>query len=525
MRRKTKEDIIYNTIKPKLTEFYDSISEEFLEMIFKNYSELFSTYKINFKKPLPFDYKNDELNRSLSLKLEKWLEFNVGEDHINFINNLINRKMTVKENLFSDLIKEKVKDLYVFKNIIHWNKISSLNFFIRDISFIRAFKESLIWDILIDQKDLPWSEPFIEEFFSYLFYDLYGKGDYIAKFSHISTVPWSLKLINKYSKFWNWNSLSRNKGIPFNRKLLEKFKDKWDWKELSINQSIEWNIELLEEFSDRWNWKGSLNLSIRNDYGCTIHKISTYNNNPGLSSNLYIPWNKKLIKKFESRWDWDGLSLNPSINWNNKLLHEFKYKVNWFLLSWNNNLFVSLKDIQNFKEFFDEFTGPYLFSNESIQLNSNTLRQYRNFFLRKGKFRYGKEGEYIYDAPEYIKNPCIKWTLKEIQNVSKEFEWKSFEMAKLSNMSHSYEGAGEWLWFSRSKFLTKDILCEFSEFLDWETLSRNEFLPFNEDLVIRFSEKWNWSVLIKNKTFWKTIIQTNNSLMNINVLNALSERI
>ena len=125
------------------------------------------------------------------------------------------------------------------------------------------------------------------------------------------SIPWSGELIAKFKEWWNWEILSDNRSIPWSEELIAKFEEWWDWKILSDNPSIPWSEELITKFEDRWDWKGD------NHGSC------------GLSGNESLPWNDELIAKHEDKWDWDWLSGNQSLPWSRELIAKYEDRWEW----------------------------------------------------------------------------------------------------------------------------------------------------------------------------------------------------
>lgn len=46
--------------------------------------------------------------------------------------------------------------------------------------------------------------------------------------------------------------LSTNEGLPWSLELIERFARRWDWEKLAKNESLPGSLELIERFAERW---------------------------------------------------------------------------------------------------------------------------------------------------------------------------------------------------------------------------------------------------------------------------------
>lgn len=82
------------------------------------------------------------------------------------------------------------------------------------------------------------------------------------------------------------------------------------------------------------------------------------------------------------------------------------------------------------------------------------------------------------DWKEISNNSNIVWTPAMLEKFKKDIDWK--ELSKTSCET----------------ILTEECLEQFKEYWDWTELSDNSDIELNYQLIDRFIDQWNWSVLI-----------------------------
>lgn len=424
---------------------------------------------------------------------------------------------------------------------IDWAEFNKYQMFFTDIDIIRRFKDNLNWVKLVEEPTLPWSIEFVGEFEKYLFINSKSEGNKLRSvFSHIEVVPWSEELLDKYIDCWDWDALSRNQGINFNERMILKYSDRWNWKALSANPSIfmteklliafllkganwealgsnpniQWTDNLIQKVEWKSFWKG---LSSNPSFKWGIKILKKYEENwdwEHLSKSELIPWNEEILGTFEDRWYWKELCRNNSINWNRSLISKFIEKIDWYYLSLNENLLLSESDIALFQ---DKWRWDALCENATIKIDGNFLMKFKHYIRFNGIRKSHGGVNYYYEVPTFLRNPKLKLGKEEIKKLSEENNWrKGYVRIPYSEWE---DLPGEWVELSKAKFLTTEILFEFSSFLDWNTLSENEFLPWDLDLVLQFKNLWNWEKLMDNETFWLRIIEPNLKLLNLKYIN------
>ena len=416
--------------------------------------------------------------------------------------------------------KEPIKD---------WDEFSKQHGLFTDIQHIREFKDKLIWKYLVNPK-LPWNQEFIIEFETYLF-------EPYCLISGIAEIPWSEELLDRYKDRLKWIHLSLNEGIPWSEEIIIKYAELWNWKHLSLNKSVLWTPKLLELFKGRIDWyylSSHLNTYWTESL---MESLSKYISWEQFCKNPHFPWDIMIIKKvknelhwcwdqlsdnksfptdidliesFSDKWTWWKLCRNRSIKWDANLIEKFYDRINWSSLSENPSLHVNYETIAKYKE---EWNWDRLCGNEAILIESKFLNDFEEYIEFKGRIWviYPSRDDW-YAAPGILLNGNIKLTVNEIAYFSKKFKWtKGF-------FYNSPDQPYEWAAFSNNKNLTQEILTEFSSYLDWKTISRNEFIPWDFDLAFKYKDLFDWNLLLNNKSFWGKIIEPLPELFDIRTI-------
>lgn len=280
-------------------------------------------------------------------------------------------------------------------------------------------------------------------------------------------IDWSEDFIEKFQFKLNWNNLSRNPSLPWSIEFIKKFKDKWDWKALSLSESLPWSIQFIRSFSDKWDWEA---LSSNESLPLSVELINSFIDNWDwhyLSINIAHNATNQLIDFFKDRihWQWGfcsgdyyGSSLHQTIPWSINFLHKYSSYIDrcdmgWELLSSNPNIPISYA---LFKEFVHKWNFESLAKNESLQWNEAMFTIYKDYWIDKysyynaGKFYESfcrnapLSDDYIYQNENLI--------IFEVLNLNKKIKWN------------------------------EKLIDRYKERLDWDALSRNPALPWNEEL-------------------------------------------
>jgi hypothetical protein len=190
------------------------------------------------------------------------------------------------------------------------------------ISDVEAF-DTINWDCLSKNTDLPWSVQFIEK--------------HADKFDwyHLSwneSLPWSPEFIAQYANRWNWSVLSSNSAIAWNEDLIDTYIDKIDWERFTQNYAIDFNHEFFHKYKDRFlkHDVGSVDIATRSnnfrDKIVIVNNDEIYNYNDYFKYYDYcsfVKWDIETIRQYENHINWISISHNVNMDWTIELLNEF----------------------------------------------------------------------------------------------------------------------------------------------------------------------------------------------------------
>lgn len=157
------------------------------------------------------------------------------------------------------------------------------------------------------------------------------------------------------------------------------------------------------------------------------------------------PLSDNIIEKYKDHLDWELLSSNENLEWSVKLIAKFENYWNWESLS----------------------------GNESIPWSDFLLIRYANKW-------HWKEKENAWDCC-LAENKSVKWSYNILKRFPEKINWGM--ISKKVELLNKYP----------------QILKEFSNKLDWDSISGNEFISFTEELIENLSLYWNWDLLSGNR--------------------------
>lgn len=435
---------------------------------------------------------------------------------------------------------EKEIDLYFdmlkgieSNNNIHWNKsiidkyANEFDWYILCYNYSIPWNEDLIdnhydrinWFGISDNPKIKWDERLLNKYWdkillnciishSLMYWDeklvrfVLSKHDkestkifWLEKFSVITNIQWNLKMIIDFPTSYWIREVVEAKTLEFSFEDLKKYKvqlNKDIFKYFQVSSDLFWTYQTIHEFKELINFK-ILSKSKNVDWSNEI--ISNFENNLDfneLSKNLSIPLDDTIIKKYEIRWDFDSLSSHPGVKWNLGLIKSF---INKF-------------DLNKVLQFF------------IVGVNEDFIHEYRDYI--KWESSSGQFHDF-YDAVPISGFNHIPISVQTL--IEKATEWKSGAAIKPYWSEKGYALPGEWHLFSGNKFLNEQHLEAFSENLSWDIISSNEFLTITNELLLKFSDKWNWSKVLNRNDFKLEHFYAIHQYLNLEILSANSVKI
>ena len=231
---------------------------------------------------------------------------------------------------------------------------------------------------------------------------------------------------------------------PLTNDLIEKYRDLWKWDLLSENPKLKWTDQLIERYEARWSWG---------------------------EEGIYSP----------------NIMNNDGINWTTDLVYTYKHRVEKELLAQKTNLLNKYPDV------LDMITNKnhwqYISSNEYLPWTSTIIEKYEDYI----------------DFKLLSGNRSVPWTDNLIAKYADRFDKERYEAGNyeqwVNKMDESiekeeYTGVLKPAWsLSDDEYRLKYTENEFAEKLaesDWESLSRDECVPWTEELIDKYIDKWEW---------------------------------
>jgi len=190
----------------------------------------------------------------------------------------------------------------------------------------------------------------------------------------------------------------------------------------------------------------------------TIRKWNAFIKWQDLSLNEHIPWSFELMKEFETDIKFSdedssfefGIEENSSIIWSVEMFEYFEHRIN------NDTFFQCVcKCTQAFFDKYLQSLKEQRYNDYVTVIDLATTKVYQ-----MGAATFGNDG----------------MTYGDIKLV------EPFQIPKEENLKVAYKP---------NKYTLEDIIAQ-ADTLDFEALSTEIYLPWSEELIDRFIDKWQW---------------------------------
>jgi hypothetical protein len=333
-----------------------------------------------------------------------------------------------------------------------------------------ANKEGFInWEDLFLNENFIWDKDFINKYLDYFEgYNLIDVNNVDMEYlldnldkeeiSHSSNrinIKDNLSIIEKFEDYWDWYRLSGNDNIYWTPEYLEKYESRIDWNRIQENPNIHWTLNSIIQFKDKirvyseggymdvaFDTDGSM-YPVTDEYDFGIDRFVDNEIAMILLKELFEP--QLFLDKYSCyefiKKNLCGFSRNQKINWSLELLQKYKDIWDWDFLS----------------------------KNESIVFNEEIIEIF----------------ESKWDWSELCCNRGVKWDL----NLIEKYKDGTKSHIKLNNRHY------EFLIFG-----TRYEQNMFDDYLTIYGLDSNPSVKFDELLVIKYFDKWNWYYLLNNES-------------------------
>jgi hypothetical protein len=409
-----------------------------------------------------------------------------------------------------------------------------------DLVYIKLHPNEFNWETLCYNYYVPWLEELIDTH--------YNKINWF-RISENPKINWDEKLLNKYWDKILVNSIISHSQMYWDEKLVRFILSKHDkvstkifWLEkFSIIPNIEWNLKMIIDFPTS-NWiqnlieaktleisfedlkkhKKQLNkdifayLQVSSNLLWTKDTILEFKVLLGfhtLSKSKNVDWSNEIILSFNEQFDFELMSKNQSIPIDNFIINKLRNRWNFKSLSSNSNV---KWNVELLKAFINEFDINLALQFTVIGIDENFIHEHRVYI------DWGTGcGNYTYSPSPIARYSHIPISVQTL--IEKATNWEVGYCKPYWEEKGLY--AGEWHQFSSNKFLTPLHLETFSEKLSWDLISSNQYLTITNEILLKFSDKWNWPKVLNRSDFKLEHFYAIHKYLNFDILNAYSFKI
>ncbi len=316
---------------------------------------------------------------------------------------------------------------------------------------VRKYKDLLHWRELSGNPELKWSISLIDEYMDYLLVKSppYTE-DEIKGITDVGLKPGHFH--------WGFHT---NESLPWSVDFMDRYKDRFSWFLISQYPPIEIDAQILEKFKDHWDWWF-------------------------VSAFFKMPWGVEFMNTYRKKIDFNVLPMNASFNdrINPEMMEIFKEE--------------NPERHAQFQKYLYESRTPGAI-NEDYRLQA--IRSNKEV-LSQDDIEYAFQ---VMDTEELIFNPGIPWSPGFIDYYADEFDWISlcdgFDVPFTEELiekyldrvhfgNHNVKLHQDWI-----KLRSLDIEPEYHP-----GLSANNQLPWSENLILKYVDKWDWTELSGNNS-------------------------
>jgi len=418
---------------------------------------------------------------------------------------------SAKENQLSDFVITNQEFIWDIHSIDFFNNINLINWESGRYSFGFECNPHVSWDN-----------------------EIFSKYHHLIKtekgYSHISRSISDVSLIVTYPSFnWDWAALSGNKLIINTDGFLHNYLDKVDWsiliqnidfpiiehefEELSLIEVLQDSAELWPDFTKR----------------CSIEFIREH---------IHYGWDWTIITqrfykhikigslgndKWVNKWDWNFLTQNLELGQIKEYLDEYKEYWNWKHLTKSLDIQTIKENLEYYNEFWDWIQLiESRFSKEDIKLDSKlkviaTCLSVKENNLRKvlwksltERFTFQELKQLVVDTEnfrifewdkEYFINHPEFNVRKYLDDYIDFIDWDILSSSKNLNKDLRWD---KQLWHRNGWYNDVASRLERAEYKwNFERLSHLDSINWNERILSKFKDKWDWDYLSEYSSCFK----------------------
>jgi len=294
---------------------------------------------------------------------------------------------------------------------------------------------------------------------------------------------------------------------PFLEKMITDYKEKMWWRYLTQNKNVNWSESLINNTNDYLDWQDYLWVNPK--MPISIHFVETHIDKIDfgqLSLNTGNHWTPEFILHFKVKWNLHWLLMNQSINftqnlfitlnlfqertscingtdlWTVEFILQHMHSFKWFFLNENPHLPWSQDLLEKLKPIMPDGLSVMLFLNTGIPWSTELIGKYLSKNLKEDQNGY-------WSALSY--NESLPWSEKFVERYEANWDWDMLsannKVAFNLNQIEKYKEKVIWK----------------RKHVNFGSLSNNTSLPWSEELIDKYLDKWDWEGLAENEgIFW-----------------------
>jgi len=228
------------------------------------------------------------------------------------------------------------------------------------------------------------------------------------------------------------------------------------------------------------------------------------------SISYYYPFIKAELQKYKDKVSWRLISWNLNIDWTYDLISEFQEQIRWMGFTRNANAFKDISLIDFFSDRINwnssDISRHYSIAlNEGIRWNKETIEKYAS----KINFEALSANTNVDWFEELLDKYLYKWDFIELgRNESVPWTIELFEKyLNIDYLNKDYQFDANYVFESlivlNRTLVNFDLIEKYKDLLDWDSICRNEYLPWKEkNLLELWSENIKWSCIAENEFFF-----------------------
>jgi hypothetical protein len=261
--------------------------------------------------------------------------------------------------------------------------------------------------------------------------------------------------------------------------------------------------------------------------------------------NENINWSIEFLKKNAAIIDWEFVHQNPKISWSFKLIEGIEKYLNWAYISSYPSLHWDIEKINKYKDYLifkNEVNEEFDVIEPAKKNNKGQIfyikGRYSGCFSKSANADWNANLIYTFkdylDWSEILSNPNINWNIDLLETFKDYFEQE--KLPDYGNMEFNSEPINlsikksqfAILSLNEGHFWSEDILDFYFDVLNWRLLSGNKSIPWSNNLIRKYSNKWYWKRVHDSKKINQneTDLSTNYAIFwDKNLLEEFSEKL